>query len=99
LHSERFQATEKLYGGLRILHNRALSDFQFQGTRLNVRLLQDVPNLIHQRRLHELLAGEIDTHEQTAMRVRLPLPLSQLLTRVFQDPHADGRDQARVFSQ
>src|SRR3989442_761763 len=67
--------------------------------RVDVSLLQDFANLIDERRLRQLLARKVHTHEEVAIRVRLPLPFGQLFAGAPQNPHSDRNDQAGVFSQ
>src|SRR5262249_34545123 len=81
------------------VHHCTFRNLEFEVPGLDVRLLQDVPNLIYEVRLRDLLAGKIHAHEQLAIAGRLASPLAQLLAGLLQNPQTDWDDYPGVFGQ
>ena len=86
-------------GTLRILHQRALGDFQLQIGRVDLGFRQHLGHAVHQVGLGELPAGQVDVDLQRRPVREIPVPDRGLLAGPAQHPFADRHDQAGLLGQ
>ncbi|MNT34185.1 hypothetical protein D3C72_1701480 [compost metagenome] len=88
------QHAEGLFG---LAHDETLGDFQLQALGVQAEALDQLLQALHQQRLAQLGAGQVD-RERAEGRVPF-LPLLHLPAGVLQHPVAEGQDEAGFFRQ
>src|SRR4051794_35711202 len=85
--------------GLPVLDECTLSDLQTEPPRIQARDRQDTHHLVHEFRMGDVLAGNVDAHGDV-WQVREALrPEAHLAARLAYHPTIQGNDLPRVFRE